>query len=460
MEEMLLAPVEDKEESVGKIGFKREIHVNKAQKAAIQKNITAARFTYNWGCRKLQGLYEEDYDINIDGIASSKVKNIKNFRRISKEFTQFKKLPENAWLRECDAKALDCVVSPASIGALYTANKKFWNEKYFKKDAKGNYGASEILADFYERQRKLRSKKGEEASLKFPADAKGFPKPHKWSSKGSYTTVGRIKDGKLYLPKIKGGMKIKGWDRRLEGTLADYITVSTDGIDFFVSVKTEYRDNDLNLQNLEGVLGVDVGCRKLATLSDGTKVLNPATSEKVKKYERKCKRLQRKISTLQTHARLNNDYIETPYGNKRLRKSNKLRRLERYLRSTQIKIENIKEDNRKQSVAHLLKRVAPESIVVENIAINNMKKNKKVAKGIQKTSMGTWLDWLKYKAERNGVNVIKADRFFASSQICSNCGYKNKEMKKGYEVFKCPKCGMVMDRDENAAVNLKNYVEK
>lgn len=255
-------------------------------------------------------------------------------------------------------------------------------------------------------------------------------------------------------------MKIKGWDRRLEGTLADYITVSTDGIDFFVSVKTEYRDNDLNLQNLEGVLGVDVGCRKLATLSDGTRVLNPATSEKVKKYERKCKRLQRKISTLQLHARLNNDYIETPYGNKRLRKSNKLRRLERYLRSTQIKIENIKEDNRKQSVAHLLKRVVPESIVVENIAINNMKKNKKVAKGIQKTSMGTWLDWLKYKAERNGVNVIKADRFFASSQICSNCGYKNKEMKKGYEVFKCPKCGMVMDRDENAAVNLKNYVEK
>lgn len=53
MEEMLLTPVEDKEESVGKIGFKREIHVNKAQKAAIQKNITAARFTYNWGCRKL-----------------------------------------------------------------------------------------------------------------------------------------------------------------------------------------------------------------------------------------------------------------------------------------------------------------------------------------------------------------------------------------------------------------------
>lgn len=53
MEEMLTAPVEEKEESVGKIGFKREIHVNKAQKAAIQKNITAARFTYNWGCKEL-----------------------------------------------------------------------------------------------------------------------------------------------------------------------------------------------------------------------------------------------------------------------------------------------------------------------------------------------------------------------------------------------------------------------
>ncbi|MDI3472989.1 MAG: putative transposase, partial [Thermotogaceae bacterium] len=98
-------------------------------------------------------------------------------------------------------------------------------------------------------------------------------------------------------------------------------------------------------------------------------------------------------------------------------------------------------------------------IVVEDLNIKGMLKNEKLSKYIHWNSWNKLIVILNYKAKRNGIELIKADRFYASSQICSVCGYKNEEVKDlNTRRWVCPECGREHDRDINAAINLANYV--
>ena len=99
----------------------------------------------------------------------------------------------------------------------------------------------------------------------------------------------------------------------------------------------------------------------------------------------------------------------------------------------------------------------PKRIVVEDLNISGMLKNKHLARAISEQNLCAFREQLKYKAERRGIQIVVADRFFPSSKKCSHCGSMKRDLKLRERVYRCPACGLEMDRDFNAALNLERY---
>ena len=108
----------------------------------------------------------------------------------------------------------------------------------------------------------------------------------------------------------------------------------------------------------------------------------------------------------------------------------------------------------------MIVKTKPSRVVVEDLNVKGMMKNKHLSKAIQEQCFHKFSFILEYKCIMNGIEFVKADRWFASSKTCSKCGYYNKNLKLKNRVFKCPKCGLKLDRDKNASINLANYKEK
>ncbi|WP_049750422.1 RNA-guided endonuclease TnpB family protein [Thermosipho melanesiensis] len=183
------------------------------------------------------------------------------------------------------------------------------------------------------------------------------------------------------------------------------------------------------------MLGIDLGIKDTIVLSTGEKYILP----KLTKYERRLKRLYRQLS--------------------RKQKSSKNRekarlRLAKYIE----KINNIKNDWIHKITRKIVNENQVGKIAVENLNIKGMLKNKRLAKHIQWQSWYKFITILEYKTKNAGTELIKVDRFFASSQTCSVCGNVNKEVKKlSIRKWTCPQCGAVHDRDINAAINIASY---
>ena len=130
-------------------------------------------------------------------------------------------------------------------------------------------------------------------------------------------------------------------------------------------------------------------------------------------------------------------------------------RLARYIE----RINNLKNDWIHKITHKIVNKNQAGKIVVEDLNIKGMLKNEKLSKYIHWNSWNKFIVILNYKAKRNGIELIKTDRFYASSQICNVCGYKNEEVKDlNTRRWVCPECGREHDRDVNAAKNIANYV--
>ena len=102
-------------------------------------------------------------------------------------------------------------------------------------------------------------------------------------------------------------------------------------------------------------------------------------------------------------------------------------------------------------------KTKPGRIVLENLNVSGMMRNKYLSKDIASQNFAEFKRQILYKAEAIGIEVVEADRFFASSKKCSGCGCIKKHLRLGERVYKCELCGYVIDRDLNAAINLANY---
>jgi len=244
-----------------------------------------------------------------------------------------------------------------------------------------------------------------------------FTCPQKW----------RLGKGFVFIPKIG---EVKWVKHRVLKGKPKSITISQDGDKWYCSVLCEYNTSDKE-KRYANVVGCDVGLKEFVTLSDGTVISNP---KHTKKYEKKLAKEQRKLSKKQKGSK------------NRFKQRLKVRKIQNKIRDT-------RRDFLHKTSNSIAKNY--DGIVVENLNIKGMMKNHCLAKSIGDVSWSEFNRQLEYKCKWNFKHYIKIERFFPSSKTCSNCGYVQ-EMPLSKRVFDCPDCGISIDRDLNASLNIRN----
>ena len=221
--------------------------------------------------------------------------------------------------------------------------------------------------------------------------------------------------------------------------------ITYDGLHWFVSVSIEVEDN-INLPQNEGI-GIDLGLKDLAICSDGHTYKNVNKTQKVKKVEKRKRRLQRSISRKYNMNKRGESYKKT---------SNIIKR-EKELLKLSKRLTNIRHNHLHQITSGIVKR-KPSFICIEDLNVSGMMKNKHLSKAIQQQGFYEFRRQIEYKSNWNNIPVILADRFFPSSKLCSCCGMINKDLKLSDRIYQCD-CGNIIDRDYQASLNLKQYGE-
>lgn len=194
------------------------------------------------------------------------------------------------------------------------------------------------------------------------------------------------------------------------------------------------------------VIGIDLGIKELAICSNRMMFKNINKDLTIKKLEKRLKRLQRKISKK----------YELNKEGRSYRKSNNIIKLENKIKRLYRKLHNIRLNYIHQTTSTIVK-TKPCMIVMEDLCIKDMMKNKSIAKQVQKIGLYEFIRQMKYKCEWNNIKFIQVDRYFPSSKICSNCFNIKKDLKLSDRTYYCEKCGLTIDRDFNASINLMNY---
>ena len=211
---------------------------------------------------------------------------------------------------------------------------------------------------------------------------------------------------------------------------------ASDGIThrWFVSITVDTGNPPTVPRDTRGlpVVGIDVGINSLATLDNGKQYPN---LRPLKRYERKLKREQRKLS-------------------KKVFLSNNWFKQKRKVERIHYRIACIREDAHHKATTDIVNNAS--ALGIETLKITNMLKNRKLAKALSDSALGGFLAKLKSKAEVLGIPVIEAPQFFASSKTYSNCGHKKEELLLSERQYHCGVCGHSIDRDVNAAINLKH----
>lgn len=218
-----------------------------------------------------------------------------------------------------------------------------------------------------------------------------------------------------------------------------------DGLYWYVSVAIEVDENTVFSLN-EGI-GIDLGIKDLAICSDGNTYKNINKTQKVKKLEKRKRRLQRSISRR---------YKENKKGVSYYKTSNVIKREKELLKLIK-RLTNIHQNYLHQITSEIVKR-KPSFICIEDLNVSGMMKNKHLSKAIQQQGFYEFRRQIEYKSEWNNIPVIIADRFFPSSKLCSCCGHIKKDLNLSDRIYKC-ECGNVIDRDFQASLNLKIYGE-
>ena len=277
-------------------------------------------------------------------------------------------------------------------------------------------------------------------------DLNGHPKfkSRNRSEPKFYNAVEKLKiyEDKILLTKI-GRVKISEPERIPQGKLHNP-RVSFDGKYWYVSLG--YDSETTTSELTDSILGVDLGVKTLATVSNGDTYKNINKTARVRKLEKKLKRGQRKVSR---------KYEMNPKkkGGERYQKTRNIEKQEKKNALIYRRIRNIRNNHNHQMTAALV-RAKPKAIVIEDLNVRGMMSNRHLSKAVQGCCFNSIRRQLDYKCTQNGITLTIADRFYASSKLCSYCGNIKKDLKMSDRVYICAECGKMIERDLNAAINL------
>ena len=237
--------------------------------------------------------------------------------------------------------------------------------------------------------------------------------------------------------------------------------ISFDGKYWYLSFVYEVSIISVELTDL--VIGVDLGLKTLATLSTGEFVENINKSRRVKQLEKQLRREQRHLARqLQANTK---GYIPTENGSRKpiyersLDLCSNIQTTKRKIKLLYRKLSSIRLNHIHQTTSYLVKQF-PKGIVIEDLNVRGMMKNKHLSKRIQDSMFYEFRRQLEYKCSRYGIELVVAERFYPSSKTCSYCGSIKSDLKLKDRVYKCDSCGLEKDRDLNAAENLAYYFHR
>lgn len=282
--------------------------------------------------------------------------------------------------------------------------------------------------------------------LFFQRGNKGFPK---FKRKGKCTVsfyqrtdkFKRVDDTHIKITGIKQPVRIR---ETILPTKVQNPRVIYDGKYWYISLSFDVPTSVEPLS--DEILGVDLGIKNLAVVSDNRVYKNINKSSLLRKLEKKKIHLQHKLSRKYTLNKEGSNFVKT----------NNILRLEQTLRLLNRRIRNIR-DTYVHTVTADLVRTKPKRIVIEDLNVSGMLKNKHLSKAIAQQNFYKFRQYLEYKCKYWGIDLVLADRFYPSTKLCSCCGHKKSFISLGTRTYKCECCGKEIDRDLNASLNLKNY---
>ena len=373
--------------------FKTEINPTEEQKARIRRTIGTCRYVYNFYLGHNKALHDN----------GEKFMTGKSFSLwLNNEYIPDN--PDKTWIREVYSKAVK-----KSIEDGCTAFTRFFkHQSDFPKFKKK--GKSDVKMYFVRNNPK--DCQCERHRLKIP-------------------TLGwvRIKE-KGYIPTTKDGYMIRSG------------TVSVKAGRFYVSVLVEIPDVNIGNNSNEGI-GIDLGLKDLAIVSNGKTYRNINKSAGLKKLEKQLIREQRSLSR---------KYENLKKGESTQRANIRKQKLK--VQKLHHKMDNIRTDYINKTIAEIVK-TKPSYIAIEDLNVKGMMKNRCLSKAVASQKFYEFRTRLKAKCDENGIELRVADRFYPSSKTCHHCGSVRKNLKLSDRIYRC-ECGYVADRDLNAALNLKD----
>ena len=220
---------------------------------------------------------------------------------------------------------------------------------------------------------------------------------------------------------------------------------SYDGKYWYLSFNLEFNENQIEL-NKDLKIGIDLGVKVLTTCSNGMVFKNINKTKEVKNIKKKLKRLQKKVSRKYEMNKQGDEYVKT----------NNIIKLEKQIKFIHRKLTNIRDNHMYQSINTILKE-RPSRIVMEDLNVKGIMRNKYLAESVAEQKFYKFISTMKYKCGWNGIEFVQADRFYPSSKTCSHCGHIKKDLKLNDRIYICSECGLAIDRDLNASINLMNY---
>ena len=385
-------------------GFKTELRITEKHINKIHQSIGICRFLYNSYLAKNQELYELFKEGKIDKKQAFMSANDFN-KYINHEV---KVLDEFKWIDNCGSKARKKAIVNAE-----TAYKRFFK------------GQSKFP--------RFKKKKNQDVKIYF--------------SKNNETDW-TIERHRIKIPTLGFvELKEKGYIPKNAKVVSG--TVSMKAGRYYVSVLCDVVDyNDYSSIKNEGI-GIDLGIKDLAIVSNIDEPFrNVNKTEDVKKLKKKLKRLQRKVSRK----------YEMNKDGKKFIKTKNIIKLESQIRTIHQRLSNIRL-NYVHQITNTLVKNKPEYIVIEDLNVRGMMKNRHLSKAIAEQSFYEFRKQLTYKCLWNNIELRVVDKWFPSSKTCSECGSINKDLKLSDREYICKECGIIIDRDKNASINLKNAKE-